>query len=94
MADDVVYGLKMRDDGSVVATLSMAHRQFLVFLSERGGETDFDFSRVKPHHADHVRKLVEMRILHELPYAGTTRSLLRLSDSGRNIVTEIIRQRG
>lgn len=95
MADEklVAYELKAKEDGTIVATLSLAHRQFLLFIAERGGEiTEFDFGKLKPNTADHVRKLVEMRMLDERPYVGTTRSLLRLSDYGRNVVTELKRR--
>lgn len=92
--DPVVYNLKPRIDGKIDLTLSLTHRQFLTYIAERGGEVPYDYNLVKPDTADHIKKLVEMRLISEIAVVGSTkRVIFRLTDMGRNVVTQILKAR-
>lgn len=98
----MIYELRMTDNGPEV-TLSQVHQKLLLFIAHHGGETRYDFSLLDegPEEKafsvakygeplrEHVRRLVTMGLLTETPIISTPRSLLRLTDTGRNIVTEI-----
>ena len=98
----LIYELRMTENGPEV-TLSQVHQKLLLFIAHKGGETPYDFSLLEEDPdakaysvrkygeplREHVRRLVTMGLLTETPIISTPRSLLRLTDTGRNIVTEI-----
>lgn len=99
----LIYKLVPKEDGTVQVTLSQAHRDFLTYIASRGGETRMNWDKAErmrntPPHLRretikaHMGKLVEMRILDEIPVVGTSDSYLRLTDMGRNIVSQLLAQ--
>lgn len=85
----VAYELREVNDG-IQVTLSWTHRKFLKLLSERAGEVYFDWDLVTGEAKSHLLKLKDMALVTAVPVVGQNRSLIRLTDMGRNIVTKII----
>lgn len=81
-------------DGKIDIALSYVHRQYLIYLANRGGEAEMDYTiaGLNPEQMAHLRRLdKEFRCINETKVIG--RSSLyhhRLTDIGRNIVTKII----
>lgn len=99
----LIYKLVPREDGQVQVTLSMAHRNFLRYMGERGGEVRMDWDaaermRSTPPHLRretvraHMGKLVEMGLVAEIAIVNSNHSFLRLTDMGRNILTQLTGQ--
>ena len=88
-----VYQLKPRADGNIDLTLSLTHRKFLIWLAdERQGETEYNWDHpdLKEETKEHMRCLIDMRLIQETPIIGYEKKVLfRLTDMGRNIVTQI-----
>lgn len=93
----VVYQLRIRDDGQATVTLSIFHRTFLAYLAKLGGESSMDWTSAENQRArkgpqtieQEMKPLFEMGLLTETPIVGTGRVLLRLTDAGRNVVSQM-----
>ena len=85
MEDDFQFS----PNGDIKLTLTYSHREFLKFLGERG-EVYMNWEEIKPQARDHMRKLFDMGLLHEIPVVGVGhRVIIRFTDMGRNILTMI-----
>lgn len=88
----VAYEIKPTASGMLHVKLSLVHRSYLKLLSERGGETEFDYSKVEPEAEAHLKRLVEMKLIEEIPLIGRDRAVRhRLTDIGRNVTTQILK---
>lgn len=81
-------------EGGIRVRLSRTHRSYLVLLSERGGETDFDYGKVDPEVRVHLYELFKMKLIEEIIIIGRSAVKHRLTDMGRNIVTMILKSGG
>lgn len=102
----VVYQLKLGNDGVPGVTLSFPHRRLLMLMGEKGGEVSYDFSKLRESEEEarrsverygepfreHMRRLVTMGLVSEHPLLGSTTAILRLTDAGRNVVEQIMKQ--
>ena len=86
----VEYGIKVKD-ARITLTLSFTHRQYLKYLLNYGRETTYDYGKVKPELKAHIKELVTMGCLQEVPVVGySNRVVHRLTDTGANIAGKII----
>lgn len=88
-----VYEITQVED-KVQITLSMTHRAYLRYISDRGGEAIMDYSEMSQEAGDHVRLLISMKVLTESPIVGTTKVIHRISDLGRNLLTTMNKSQG
>ena len=88
----VAYEIKPTSSGMLHVKLSLVHRSYLKLLSERGGETDFDYGKVAEEAEAHLKRLVEMQLITETPIVGSSSVRHRLTDMGRNVVTQMVKQ--
>jgi len=106
MSDDkpteIVYKLKLRPDGLASVNLSPAHRAWLKYLAVNGGESIIDWENAEAQRQIPVEKRVgtirahmahlnEMGLTAEIQLVSSGKFLVRLTDMGRNIVTEILK---
>lgn len=96
----VAYEIRVKDDGLHV-TLSQAHREFVKYLGQNGGEVMMDWDDAESQRKsdpatrretikEHLLKLKDMKLLSERILIGGNRSLVRLTDIGRNVLTQIL----
>lgn len=92
--DQVEYGLVPAPDGlGFTVTLSFVHRQYLLFLASRGGETVLDYGELASPQADHIKILVKCDAIKEYKVVGLMNSYQhKLTSTGINLVTEIERR--
>jgi hypothetical protein len=98
----LAYELKLKPDGTAVVNLSNVHKAWLKYLAVNGGEVIIDWEQAEMQRLtpkenrretikQHMSKLNEMGLTVELPLLVSSRSLVRLTDTGRNIVAEILK---
>jgi hypothetical protein len=88
--------MKPRADGKIDLTLSLTHRRFLLLIAERH-EVPYDYAKVTRDVGDHIRKLVEMRLIEDIQIIRDARAfslkgtcaIFRLTSMGTNIVDQI-----
>jgi len=76
----------------IVIRTSFHHRQMLRFMALRGGEIQFEFGYPGPHTEASDKSVKEMETIGLItitPLIGSRKSLLRLTDIGKNIVEQL-----
>lgn len=90
----MVYDIVHRPDGFSELKLSQTHVQYLVLIAQRGGEIRWDYRKVTKEAGDHIRRLVEVGCIRELPLIGTEEVVHKLTDMGKRVVDMASRQQG
>lgn len=92
----VAFNIVPVTDG-IKFTLSYSHRAFLKFIGANGGDISFNWETLKTlstqKAVDHERILIDdMKLIEETPIIGIAGEVrLRLTDTGRNILTLILK---
>ncbi len=96
-----VYKLVFKEDGTADLTMSQAHQAFLIYLARNGGETVMDWQSAEMRRTaemvarresirEHMKHLIDMGLISEIPLVLGDRVMLRLTDMGRNIASQLI----
>jgi hypothetical protein len=97
----IVYELKLREDGTAIVNLSNAHKAWLKYLAVNSGEIVINWEHAEAQRVtpvamrretikEHMAHLNRMGLTTEMPLVTSQRCLVRLTDMGRNIVTQIM----
>lgn len=102
-----IYDLQPTQNGNADFTLSHVHRQLIRYMGERSGETRYDWKKIErtddvslreEYHrygepiVDHVKRLIKMGLVREVPLIGETAVMLRLTEWGFKIYEQIKNQ--
>jgi len=76
----------------IVVRTTFHHRQMLRFIALHGGQIEFEFGYPGPHTEASDKSIREMEssgMITITPIVGSRKSMLRLADIGRNIITQL-----
>lgn len=89
-----VYTIKfVADTGDIELDISTVHQDFIYWLSNNGGECDWDSAKVTPEVHAHIMVLPGLGALQSTPLVNSSILRLRLTDLGRRAATEIRKRR-
>lgn len=95
-----VYKVVPKENGEFEFTMSRAHKAFVLYLAQNGGESVMDWESAEKRRTsdmekrgetikEHMSHLVRLGLVTETQLLLGTRVLVRLTDMGRNIASAI-----